>query len=70
MNDIINIFSEYWMFLVPIIILQLILQISALIHLLKRQNYRFGNKVMWIVIVLFFQMIGPIIYFAFGKGEE
>lgn len=70
MDEIMAVFSEYWMFLVPIIILQLILQISALVHLLKHQNYRFGNKVMWIAIVLLFQMLGPIIYFAFGKGEE
>lgn len=70
MPDIINVFSEYWMFLVPIIVLQLILQITALVHILKHPNYRWGNKVIWIFIVLLFQMIGPIIYFAFGKGEE
>ena len=54
MPDIINVFSEYWMFLVPIIVLQLILQITALVHILKHPNYRWGNKVIWIFIVLLF----------------
>ena len=61
---------EYLPFLIPVIIIEFVLIITALIHLLKHPNYRFGNKVMWIVIVLFIQIIGPISYFVFGRGEE
>lgn len=65
-----EILREYYVFLIPIIILQIILAISALIHVLKNPKYRFGNKTMWILIVLFVQIIGPVIYFAFGRGDE
>lgn len=65
-----EVFAEYYIFLIPLLILQLGLQISALIHLSKHPNYRFGNKVLWIIIVLLFQMLGPIVYFALGKGDE
>ena len=56
--------------LIPLVIIQLALGIFALIHVLKHPRYRFGNKVMWILIVLFINIIGPIVYFVFGRGEE
>lgn len=61
---------EYLPFLIPLIILQIILAITALVHVLKNPKYRFGNKVMWIVVVLFIQIIGPVVYFAFGRGDD
>ena len=61
---------EYLPFLIPILIAELALAITALVHVLKHPHYRFGNKAMWIVIVLLIQIIGPIIYFLVGRGEE
>lgn len=60
---------EYLPFLIPLIIIQFTLQIVALIHLLKHTNYRFGNKIIWILVVVFGQIIGPIVYFALGREE-
>jgi len=65
-----TVLKEYMPFLIPLIILQLILSITALIHVLRHPHYRFGNKVMWILIVMFIQYIGPALYFAVGKGDE
>ena len=56
--------------LLPVIIFEFILSITALIHVIKHPNYRFGNKFIWILVVLFIQIIGPIFYFIFGRGEE
>lgn len=56
--------------LLPVIILEFILAITALIHVIKHPNYRFGNKAIWIIVVLFIQIIGPIFYSIFGRGEE
>ena len=61
---------EYLPLLLPLLIAQLTLAIIALIHVLRHPNYRFGNKIIWILIVLLGQLIGPIIYFVFGRGEE
>lgn len=61
---------EYLPFLIPVIIIQFALAILALIHVLKHPNYRFGNKMIWIIVVLFIQIIGPIVYFVFGRGDE
>lgn len=61
---------EYLPLFIPYIIAQYALAIAALIHVLRHPHYRFGNKIMWALVVLFIQIIGPVAYFAFGKGEE
>ena len=62
--------TDYLPILIPVIILELVLMITALIHVLRHPHYRFGNKVLWIIIVVFIQIIGPIVYFAFGRGDD
>jgi len=61
---------EYLPFLIPLVIAELALAIVALVHVLKHPKYRFGNKAIWIVVVLFVQFVGPVIYFTLGRGEE
>ncbi|MGL4337492.1 MAG: PLDc N-terminal domain-containing protein [Turicibacter sp.] len=62
--------QEYLPFIIPLVIAELALAITAFVHVLKHPHYRFGNKPMWIVIVLLIQIIGPVIYFLIGRGEE
>jgi hypothetical protein len=56
-------------FIIPIAIIELALTIAALIHIFTHKKYRFGNRVLW-VILSFVQIIGPILYFVFGRSEE
>ena len=56
--------------LIPLLILELGLMIFALVNIVKRKRVRGGNKVVWIIIVVLIQVIGPIIYFAVGREEE
>ncbi len=60
---------EYLPFLIPLLIIELSLTVVALIHVLRHKTYRFGTRTFWI-IMCFIQIIGPIVYFAFGRGEE
>jgi hypothetical protein len=62
--------KEYLPFIIPLVSVQLALAVTALVHVLRHPNYRFGNRVMWVLIVLFVNFIGPVVYFAFGKGDE
>jgi hypothetical protein len=61
---------EYLPFLIPIIIIEYALMIAALVHIFKHENYRFGNRILWVIIAVVFQIIGPIIYFTVGRGED
>lgn len=61
---------QYLPFIIPIILIELTLMIIALIHVLRHPKYRFGNRIIWIIVVVCFQIIGPIVYLTLGRGEE
>ena len=56
--------------LTPILLLDLALAAAAVVHILRHPHYRFGNKIMWLVIAIILLLFGPVIYFVFGKGQE
>lgn len=60
----------YLPFLIPVAIIELGLAVTALIHVLRHKNYRFGNRIFWVIIVLVIEIIGPILYFTIGKGDD
>lgn len=62
--------ATYLPFLIPLVIVELGLAIAALVHVIRHPHYRFGNRTLWIIVVLFIQIIGPVVYFAFGRGED
>lgn len=66
----INTFFKYLPVLLPLIILQLILMITALVHILRHSTVRRGNKPLWIIIIVCVNIIGPILYFLLGRNDE
>jgi len=61
---------QYLPFLIPIALVQVGLMIASLIHILRHKTYRVGSRVIWIVICLLINIVGPVLYFAVGRGEE
>jgi hypothetical protein len=55
--------------LIPLFLIQLGLMIAALVDLIKRERTK-GPKWMWVIIVVFVNMIGPIVYFVVGREDE
>jgi Phospholipase_D-nuclease N-terminal len=56
--------------LVPIVLLQLGLMIAALFDLEHEDRHvRGGNKLVWILVIVFVNVIGPIVYFVAGREE-
>lgn len=62
--------QTYLPVLLPVIVLNVILMITALVHLMHHPRCRVGNRAIWIPIVVLVQMIGPVLYFMIGRGEE
>ena len=57
--------------LVPVILIQLGLMVAALIDLERAERQvRGGHKVAWALIIVFVNIIGPIVYFAAGRENE
>ncbi|WOO87691.1 PLDc N-terminal domain-containing protein [Mollicutes bacterium LVI A0039] len=61
--------TEILTMLAPLLILQIALTIAALIHIFSHDKYKVGNRVLWVLVVLLINTIGPILYFALGRGE-
>ena len=53
----------------PLIALELGLMIFALVNLIRRPKVR-GSKVLWAILIIFVQLIGPILYLVLGRKEE
>jgi DMSO reductase anchor subunit len=60
---------KYLPLIAPLLLVQLVLMIAALVDILRREKTR-GPKWLWILIVIFGEMIGPILYFVVGREEQ
>ncbi|RIX50755.1 PLDc_N domain-containing protein [Paenibacillus nanensis] len=54
--------------LAPVLIIQFILMIIALVQCIKAEETR-GPKVMWVLIILFVNLLGPVAFFLFGRRK-
>ncbi|HHU03109.1 MAG TPA: hypothetical protein GXZ91_08290 [Christensenellaceae bacterium] len=63
--------KEFLPFLIPLIIAQLALLAYTLRHILTHDNYKRGNRKIWLIItIVLMNFVGPILYFIFGKEDE
>ena len=63
-------FIPFLPFFIPLFILQFGPMIAAVVSVMRRETFQRGNKVLWLLISLLIGIIGPIVYFIFGKGDE
>ncbi|HEY6608370.1 MAG TPA: PLD nuclease N-terminal domain-containing protein [Candidatus Limnocylindria bacterium] len=57
--------------LIPLAILQIVLVIAALYDLSRPERRVKGdNKLVWVVVIVLFQMLGPLAYFLLGREED
>jgi hypothetical protein len=56
-------------FLIPLVIVELALLIFALVDLMKRTHMSQNTRIIWVLVIIFINIIGPIIYFIFGRKE-
>jgi Phospholipase_D-nuclease N-terminal len=56
--------------LAPIVVIQLGLMIAALYDLEKEdRRVRGGSKLVWVLIIVFLNLFGPLAYFFVGREE-
>ena len=62
---------EFLPFLIPLIIAEFVLLGYTLYHILNHQNYKRGNRTLWLIVAIIgMQFIGPILYFLLGREED
>jgi DMSO reductase anchor subunit len=62
--------SEIIKYIWPIIVLQLGIQVFALVDLIRRKNIKYLPKVVWAIIIILGEIVGAVVYLLLGKGKE
>ncbi len=61
--------AEILPLLIPLVILQLGLQIYSLVDLYRQKEVK-GAKWIWALVILLGQLIGPVVYLLVARKEE
>ena len=56
--------------LIPIIIIELVVMVIALLDLSKRKRVKGESKVVWVLIIIFLNLIGSIVYLVWGRNAD
>ncbi|MDO8972144.1 MAG: PLD nuclease N-terminal domain-containing protein [Saprospiraceae bacterium] len=56
-------------YLIPLLVIQLGLMVFCLMDLARREKTK-GPKWLWAVLIVFGQLLGPVVYLIFGRVEE
>jgi hypothetical protein len=60
---------QYLPYIIPIVLLQLVLMIVALVDLIRREKTRLIPKWAWAIVIVFGELIGPIVYLILGRED-
>lgn len=56
--------------LIPVVIIELALLVVALMDLSKRKRVKGESKVVWALVIIFINLIGPVIYLVWGRHPD
>ena len=60
---------KYLPIIIPLFVIQIGLMIVAVVDLIRREKTR-GPKWVWFIVIIFVNLIGPILYFVVGREDE
>jgi len=69
-SELFELLKPLLLVIIPLVIIQLVLMITALVSIFRRDTYKTGNRVIWILVVVLINTIGPILYFVLGRKDE
>jgi hypothetical protein len=61
--------TEFIPYIIPVLLLEWALMIIAIVDLVKREKTKSLPKWGWALIIIFFQIFGPILYFIIGRED-
>ena len=53
--------------LIPLVLVQIALAVYALIVLKNTERVRGESKLLWVLVIVFFNLIGPILFLVYGR---
>lgn len=62
--------TETIILIIPLVVLELILKIVCLRDWLKRDHFNGLPKPAWLLIFLFINLFGPVVYLVYGRRTD
>ena len=70
MGDDFTAFKDTLPYLIPLLVLEIVLLFVAIIDLDRRKYVTGNNKLVWVLVIVVVGIIGPVIYFVFGRRKK
>lgn len=70
MDNDFSAFIDALPYLIPLLVLEMALLFIAVIDLDRRRYVTGNNKLVWVIIIVLFGIIGPLVYFIFGRRKK
>ena len=70
MQENLKVLQDILPFLIPLLLIQIALMVIAIIDLFRRENVKSGTRVIWLLVIIFINIIGPIIYLVAGRKDR
>jgi hypothetical protein len=62
--------QRYIPLIAPLLIIEIILLVVALVDLIRREQVKYFPKWLWAIIILLLNLIGPVVYLIIGREES
>lgn len=70
MNELQQAFESInWGLIAPVLVIQILLMVVAIMDVIRIKSTN-GPKWLWVLVILFVNLIGPVIYFIFGRRHN
>ncbi|MDI6453260.1 PLDc N-terminal domain-containing protein [Peloplasma aerotolerans] len=63
-------FIELLPLIIPLLLVQVVLVVYALLVLKKTKRVRGESRLLWILIIVFLNLAGPIIFLIYGRLDD
>jgi len=67
--ELLEFIQAFFWILIPIVLVQISLTVIALWDWYKKRDYLEQNKLVWLLIILFFNFFGPVIYLWYSHNK-
>ncbi|MFA5309439.1 MAG: PLDc N-terminal domain-containing protein [Dehalococcoidales bacterium] len=67
MDNSLDVIKDALPYIIPLLVVEIVLLFWAVFDLDRRKNITSKSKMVWMMVIIFFGIIGPIFYFIFGR---
>ncbi len=58
------------LFMAPLVLASFVFWVWMLIHAIQNKGLTDGEKIAWVLVVLFLHFLGALLYFLFGRPKQ